>query len=329
MSIEGNIPPEPKPAQALQQQKLYEGSLRTIADAVRKNECILFLGSAIHAASTNPNYCHPASKCPPFGAQMAELLADKCHYPDPDRGNLQRVARYFEYINGGFRRPLVEEIKKLVHSESGGEASDGTPLPCSPLDPSPVLRGLVRLNFPIVITTNYDRLYEHALLTIGRERGIPKRYSKIIYSRDETIRTRDCAQTPSTIRPYLLKIHGDITNDDSIAITDEDYLHFVMRMRSEHPYHPVGKNVQTYLRRWTILFIGYRLGDYNLRALLAALRWKVKPGKIPPAYAVDVKPDVLIRDKMEKSQYVAFIEKNLWDFVPELYKKVTDQEMPQ
>jgi hypothetical protein len=100
-------------------------------------------------------------------------------------------------------------------------------------------------------------------------------------------------------------------------------------MCNAHPYHPVGKNVQTYLSKWTTLFIGYRLGDYNLRVLLGTLRWRMKRGEIPPAYAVDMEPDVLIRDTMENSQYVMFIEKNLWDFVPDLYRAVTGQEMPQ
>jgi hypothetical protein len=51
--------------------------------------------------------------------------------------------------------------------------------------------------------------------------------------------------------------------------------------------------------------------------------------QIPPTYAVDRDPDVLIRDVWEKERrYIRFIEKNLWNFVPDLYQAVTGKEMP-
>jgi hypothetical protein len=178
-----------------------------------------------------------------------------------------------------------------------------------------------------VITTNYDHLYEKALKQV--QTANEARFEKSVYSPKSTVRTIDCPSAPSSAAPYLLKIHGDLDEDDSIVITDEDYIQFVLRMGDKHPYHPVGKNALTYLTKWPTLFIGYRLNDYNLRLLIKTLRWKMDPARIPASYAVDMKPDVLIRATMEKQQYVSFIEKNLWDFVPDLYKAVTGEEMPQ
>lgn len=305
----------------------YQMRLRNIATAVRNKQCILFLGSAIHVESTNSDYLYPKDKCPPTGNQLSELLAGKCHYPDSDFWNLQRVARYYEY-QSGFRKDLVTEIRNAVHTQARPSAADGTELPPLPREPSPVLNGLARLEFPIVITTNYDHLYERALEKVAGEKGLRPSYTKSIYSPDENAKTRDCARTPLGTRPYILKIHGDVDDDESIVITDDDYLQFVLRMGDKHPYYPVGKNARTYLSKWPTLFIGYRLSDYNLRLLIKTLRWKMKRSKIPPSYSVDLQPDVLIRDTLERDQYVRFIKKNLWDFVPELYQEVTGQRMP-
>ena len=327
-STEANIPPNPNPPDpaALLRQQQYDMRVRNIAEMVTRRECILFLGSAIHAPSPDGSkYDYPASKCPPIGGQLSDLLASECSYPaDQDRWNLQRVSWYYEW-QSGFRSELVREVKEAVHKDR---------------EPSPILRGLARLGFPIVITTNYDQLYERALTQVTQDQARENQksaaevaatkadFDKCIYSPKSTVRTKDCAPEPSNARPYLLKIHGDLDQAESIVITDEDYIQFVLRMGDKHPYHPVGKNVLTHLIKWPTLFIGYRLSDYNLRLLFKTLRWKMDRANIPASYAVDLKPDVLIRASMENQQIVSFIEKNLWDFVPDLYKGVMGQEMP-
>ena len=323
-SNESNLTPTPPDPAAVLRQNQYQMRVRNIAEMVARRECILFLGSAIHApAPAGSKYDYPLSKCPPIGAQLSEQLAKECGYPDQDRWNLQRVSWYYEW-QSGFRSELVREVKEAVHKDR---------------EPSPILRGLASLGFPIVITTNYDQLYEHALKQVTQQTenassgsgSAPAsgEFDKCVYSPKSTVRTKDCEQEPSTARPYLLKIHGDLDHPESIVITDEDYIQFVLRMGDKHPYHPVGKNVLTHLIKWPTLFIGYRLSDYNLRLLFKTLRWKMDRANIPASYAVDMRPDVLIRASMENQQIVSFIERNLWDFVPDLYRGVTGQEMPQ
>ena len=326
-TAEGDVKPTPTQSDpaALHKQQQYEMRVRNIAEMVARKECILFLGSAIHApAPAGSKYDYPVTKCPPIGSQLSDLLAKECNYPDQDRWNLQRVSWYYEY-QAGFRSELVREVKDAVHKDR---------------EPSPILRGLARLGFPIIITTNYDQLYERAVARVAREQAeaegkteaevaaIPAVFDKSVYSPKSTVRTIDCDPDPSQSRSYLLKMHGDLDQPESIVITDEDYIQFVLRMGDKHPYRPMGKNVLTHLIKWPTLFIGYRLVDYNLRLLFKTLRWKIDPANIPASYAVDMKPDVLIRASMEKQEIVSFIEKNLWDFVPDLYKAVKGEEMP-
>jgi hypothetical protein len=313
--------------QKQQVQDRYWGDVTRIANRVREKKCILFLGSAIHAAPPSPSvYHYPDHKCPLIGAKLSQLLATKSGYPEEDAYNLQRVSWYYEW-KFQFRHLLVDELKDAV--QTGRE-------------PSPVLRGLARLGFPLVITTNYDQLYEHALHQVAQERAraegkpdaevatVRAQFDKCVYSSKSGVTTRDCEKEPSSARPYLLKIHGDIIDEKSIVITDEDYIQFVLRMADKARYKPVGERMLTYLSKWPTLFIGYRLKDYNLRLLFKSLRWKLDDADVPPTYSVDSQPDVLIRDVwQERRRHIRFIEKNLWEFVPDLYKAVTNQDMPQ
>ena len=331
--------PETNPAdpEETQKQLRYRMRVTNIASAVRNRKCILFLGSASHAASPlNSKYTYPEAESPPVGTQLSERLASKCGYPDEDLWNLQRVAWYYEW-QSGFRSELVREVREAVHKRPLD-----VPLPngetLTDLNPSPVLRGLAALSFPIVITTNYDQLYEKALDTTapwdatesnqGTEE-VARTYTKCVYSPDHTIETQDCDLKPSGAKPYLLKIHGDLDEPDSIVITDEDYIQFILRMGDKDPYRPVGEKVRYFLKTWPTLFIGYRLNDYNLRLLFKMLRRQLGEAMIPACFAVDLKPDVLIRETWDsRLGYIRFIEKNLWDFVPDLYEAVTGKEMP-
>jgi hypothetical protein len=111
-----------------------------------------------------------------------------------------------------------------------------------------------------------------------------------------------------------------VDTPESIVLTDEDYIQFVLRMSDKPPYHPFGNNVLAHLMKWPTLFVGYSLMDYNLRLLFKTLRWKLDAARIPPNYSVDKKPDLLIRDVWENQRrYVSFIVLNLWDCIPKLH----------
>jgi hypothetical protein len=292
-----------------------------IAEQVTTNQCILFLGSAIHVPSPSTSkYYYPKEKCPPVGDKLSEILKDQCGYKGEDWRNLQRVSQYFE-TDSKSRFLLVNAIRNAVQVNK---------------EASPVLHALANLDFPIVITTNYDDLYEKALNAESAKRqaaGQPAiDYDVCVYSPNyrSRVKTPDCSDTPDPAKPFILKVHGDISKPESIVITEEDYIQFVLRMSDKQPHHPVGKNVLAYLNKWPTLFIGYRLTDYNLRLLFKTLRWKMDAAYIPPTYSVDINPDILIRDVYENQRrYVTFIVEDLWDFVPSLYKAVKGKEMPQ
>jgi hypothetical protein len=128
--------------------------------------------------------------------------------------------------------------------------------------------------------------------------------------------------------PVTYKLRGDIAHRESLVVTDEDYIQFVLRMSDKEPYDPIPLSLKHFLKRWTTLFIGYSLLDYNLRLLFKTLRWRIDPAKIPETYSVDYQPDPLVLDVWQSQRrYVKFIAQDVWSFVPALYGVVRGEEL--
>jgi SIR2-like domain len=279
-----------------------------IADAVRKQQCILFLGAGVHAPPpVGSPFEYPEEQRLPLGSALSEWLASDCNLadrlPKEDPRNLQRVALFYEIERS--RTQLVEQIREAVQAGKR---------------PSPMLHALAELDFPLVITTNYDQLFESALATTGKQ----PRVSVYTPNLEPTVDYRN----PTPESPIVFKIHGDITRPETLVVTDEDYIQFVLRMSNKDPYDPLPLTLKFYLTGWTTLFVGYSLLDYNLRLLFKTLRWKVDSANLPDMYSVDYAPDPLILDVWcNQRRYVKFIAQDVWAFVPKLYEFVAGKEL--
>jgi hypothetical protein len=289
--------------------------MELVADAVRAGECVLFLGSAVHApppqGAERSENAYPPEHRPAMAGALVKRLAERSGWPQrfgrSATGNpvepwdLQRMSLYFEVVRS--RDQLVDEITRAVHTDK---------------KPSPILTALAELSFPVIITTNYDRLFDRALEQAGKEPHVH------IYNPEG--RMADDRRQPTVKEPFLLKMHGDVRNPESIVITDEDYIQFVLVMSRNGPL-PV--TYAYHLQKWPTLFVGYSLLDYNLRLLFKMLRWGLDLSRIPVTYSVDREPDPLILDVwQDQRRYVKFIAQDVWSFVPDLYERVTGRGVP-
>ncbi len=285
--------------------------IEQVAEAVKSGECILFLGAAAHAPPPEGSrFVYPEAVRPPLGSALSQSLADKCglakRFPGENPKDLQRVALFYEIDRS--RRQLVEAIREAVHVGK---------------KPSPVLRALAELGFARAITTNYDQLFESALRAADKD---PRVSVYVPDPRGE--QSRDFPR-PTPDSPVVFKIHGDIDKEESIVVTDEDYIRFLLRMTDGGRNDPVPLSLKADLKEWTTLFVGYSLLDYNLRLLFQALRWGTDPAYLPDMYSVDFSPDPLILYVLkDKEHSVKFVVQNVWAFVPELYERVLGKAMP-
>jgi hypothetical protein len=290
--------------------------VRAVAEVIRAGHCTLFLGAGVHSAPpAGSRWAYGEKERPLRGGELSTHLAAATRYaeqyPDEQVRNLGRVSLYCELHEKYGRKWLIEEVRKQVHTGK---------------KPSPALRGLTELGFPLIATTNYDQLIEDALAAHGRKPSVS------IYDRRSSTQTNDYTGDeidPTPEQPFLLKIHGDIGIPESLVITDEDYIGFVLRMSDKEPFNPLPPSFRYAFSRYPTLFIGYSLLDYNLRLLFKTLRWNVDKARLPTTYAVDPFPDRLIHNVYDQQEkLVRFIVTDVWSFVPMLYKAVMGKDMP-
>ena len=284
-----------------------------IVESVRNRQCILFLGAMASAKSPMGSPIRYDS-APPSGAELSMRLASRFRYPDEDVRNLQRVALYAQYGKDGSKEALVRAIKEEITAPD--------------IEVSPALRMLAELPFPIIITTNYDGLFDIALSRANTLGGRPKRPLIQTYDPTRTDPTETAPLDPVEEQPVLLKLHGDIDRPETVVVTEEDYIEFVQKMSISTPdFHPIHPNIRARMRTWPVLFIGYSLKDYNLRLLFRTLRWNVDPANYRLMFSVDPSPDNLIVEVWQRAKpMVSFITEDLWDFVPALHREFINGE---
>ncbi|MGI8435998.1 MAG: SIR2 family NAD-dependent protein deacylase [Chthoniobacterales bacterium] len=290
-------------------------AMALLAREVARGRCILFVGAGVHyppPAGSPFEASYPPEMRPPLGKELSKILADDCNlaasFPNElkNLSNLARIATFYEMQRD--RNQLITTVQNAVGRTTR---------------PSAAVRALAELDFPLVLTTNYDQLLERALIKADKS---PR---KGVYDPAGLEATTDFPDGADDVqRPFIFKIHGDVDVPKSVVITDEDYIQFTLRMGDRDALHPVPETFRYQFKRMPTLFIGYSLVDYNLRLLFKTLRWKLDPAQRKPTYSVDLYPDPLLVEQFERrDRYVQFIVEDLWTFIPELYRQVKGKEM--
>jgi hypothetical protein len=124
---------------------------------------------------------------------------------------------------------------------------------------------LARLSLPLYITTSPDSLLIQALTDAGQPpaweicRWYPGSESK------PTLDEREPNYTPTRDRPLVYQLFGHLSDVDSLVITEDAYFRFLRGVTANKeliPHHVTGGLVYS-----ALLFLGFRLDDWNFRIL--------------------------------------------------------------
>lgn len=196
------------------------------------------------------------------------------------------------------------------------------------------LREASRGKPPLIVTTNYDDLMERALEAEGEE------YDLVVYMaegelegtfcerlRDGTLDPIRNPQSHLTVDPdkrtVILKLHGFVSrreaNDDSYVITEDHYIEYLTRTDLTKL---LPAPVMARLLNCHLLFLGYSLRDWNLRAILHQLYQRRRTDN--DWWAVRLSPDRLESKSWEKRK-VEIIDMALEEYIPALEAVLIDK----
>ena len=249
-----------------------------------------------------------------FGSQheIARRWADLYQYPlaDHHRGDLSQVAQYLSdvvsvpHARNEFVRYLKRELKErygdnvpALHTESHladvirevgrwkrDRDRDTRDLPADEQRPDPY-QVLAELRCPLYLTANPDALLADAL----REHLGEKPGDKLVHERgfdrelknkmpDPLFETEGYKPRPE--RPLVYHLFGryEIDPDDDtydlqkLVLTQDDYFQHLTAIG--HNWEAVPTVVRRALSKSALVFIGFRLHDWNFRVLLQSLVWR-------------------------------------------------------
>jgi hypothetical protein len=165
---------------------------------------------------------------------------------------------------------------------------------------------LVKMNFPIIYTTNFDEALEEAF----KFHGSP-------YCSIATLDDIICAKEGVT---KIVKFHGSLDHDETLVIGETDY-HNRLDMEG-----PIDIKLRSDLLGKTVLFLGYSFRDLNVRYMWSKL-FKIMQSSCK-AYMVTMQPNPVF-ETIYGEKGMRFIclnsdnpEVDFVNFMEDLYKRV-------
>lgn len=128
---------------------------------------------------------------------------------------------------------------------------------------------LARLPVAIYLTTSYSELMEIALRAAGKEPQSEICYWREGLDRVPSIFKKDPSYEPSKDRPLVYHLHGLDAYPESVVLTEDDYLDFLIKI-SEDP-KLVPELISKALVQCSLLLLGYRLHGWDFRTVFKGL----------------------------------------------------------
>lgn len=247
----------------------------TLLYNIADKECTPFLGSGVTAGLL------------PSQADLAQKLAAEYNYPFPTTQSLPRVAQFACTLDKTvprkkILRAMINGFRNRMGLKTG--ATDQECSLCKILETSnwsdcsqelfenEIHHQLADLQLPLYITTNFDDFMALALRAkhkhlIVREETVKWREKT---SRDQKSPHYDLDPPPSSERPVVLHLFGSDDDLLSIVLTEDDYLDYLTRISRDYE-HLLPTSVQDRLASTTLLFLGYRLEDLDLKVIMRGL----------------------------------------------------------
>lgn len=245
----------------------------TLLENIADGECTPFLGPGVtQGLLPNPE-------------ELAQTLAREHNYPFAKCDDLPRVAQFVGTLDNrrlrkdvvrlltrGFKRRIGEKpgpedrrlgLSELIEAVNWSELS-------RQLTESELHHQLADLGLSLYITTNFDNFMTLALQTKGKK---PRRETILWRESLQKEATRphydlDPPATPE--EPVVLHLYGTDQDLLSMVLTEDDYLDYLARISRDHEYL-LPTSVNAALASTTLLFLGYRLEDLDLKVLMRGL----------------------------------------------------------
>ena len=310
-----------------------------ILNVIRKGKLIPFLGAGVNLCDRpqGMSWAQQPDDYLPSGAELAQHLADDVSYRGDNKRDLLRTSQYVAAALGSAH--LYDSLRD-VFNENRPPTSAHRFLARLPK----VLHGKgYPVDYPLIVTTNYDDLMERAFEEIDQPYDVVSYMAEgddrgkfLHWPAAGTTAVGSSLDEPTVIdvpnqygglslkeRPVVFKIHGAIDRSvggewDSYVITEDHYIDYLARI---DPASLIPATLLAKLRRNHFLFLGYSLSDWNLRVILHRIWGEQKLSW--QSWAVQLDPDSLEQEFWDQ-RGVAILNLPLNEYVSALSERLAN-----
>jgi hypothetical protein len=285
--------------------EMETGDWERLIQRIRDGKCTPFLGAGV-----NHGYL-------PTGAKLASDWACKHGYPLPDTTDLAKVAQFIAVESEDAMWPKDQILRKFreAYKEQDFSAQDNP------------LGILAELPMPIYITTNYDDYLRQALRFKRKKPQLELcRWNKYVAENSESILTRNPNFEATVDTPVVFHLHGHEDMAESLVLTEDDYLDFLVNI-SRQQLLPT--RIQRALSGTSLLFVGYKLADWDFRVLLHGLVNSTEKALRRLSISVQLPPEVSEDNRVKAMSYLekyfgAMQVRIFWGKASEFAQKLRD-----
>ncbi|HEY3310035.1 MAG TPA: CHAT domain-containing protein [Anaerolineales bacterium] len=218
---------------------------------------------------------------------IAQGWAETFHYPlsPGDLDSLPRIAQYltinqspqFPYqhfvdfgikaITARFKDDLPSKLLEPFAEPSLDDFIDAIGKARRNRHPDDAYKLLVQLPFRIYVTTNWNSLLESALVEAGREPKVAM--SPWNEYTEDRIRAFDPLYEPTVKQPLVYYLFGRLAEPKSVVLTEDNYFDYLLGVSRNNDLIPA--YVRNALRNTSLLFIGFRMEEWNFRVLFRSV----------------------------------------------------------
>ncbi|MGG1324048.1 SIR2 family protein [Priestia megaterium] len=213
-----------------------------LIEEIAYRRCVLFLGSGVSATAVNEEGESPKT-WGSFITSIQELMRN------PSRDDKKFVKNMLDQENYLLALQAICDLSDPGDYANFLKDNFGR----GNYEPSDVHKYIKEIDSKIVITTNFDKIYEN----LCNEHN----YVKYDYQKTKSIISN--IKSPENL---IIKAHGSIDDTDEIIFTSQQYY------KSQEDYPDFYDLLKSLFTTHTVLFLGYSLSDPDINLILQSCR---------------------------------------------------------
>lgn len=253
---------------------------KSLVTEIAHRRCIIFLGSGASAGSVSS----VDSKRPPTWKSFLDQIISLIQGHDDKKAIINELIQKDRYLEA------AEVIYELVPKPDYNQFIKSE-LDLPKYQPSKIHEIVLDLDPKIVITTNYDKIYDNYCTTGGSSDG----YNISKYYESHLV---DNLRSPTRV---IIKAHGCVSDPAKIVLTKSQYF------KARKDYSNFYKVLDALFLTHTILFIGYSLNDPDIQLVLENVNI-MAPSDHPHYFVIGDDMEDILKRSNKNSYNIEFIE---------------------